>query len=152
MFLAYVSTTFGVPNKSMGTMFSPIKNVSITSGYDAEMIGVKACMSASGISEGKPVTYDSEIEMILSAAQKCVDIIGVIIKYIDENILSGFGKAIPPNSNDIGRQLMAMVESIQPFSKNEQTINKNLNDLLMVIYLSNACKTQLMLNEKLTLL
>ena len=47
---------------------------------------------------------------------------------------------------------MAMVESIQPFSKNEQTINKNLNDLLMVIYLSNACKTQLMLNEKLTLL
>ncbi|XP_053213554.1 eukaryotic translation initiation factor 3 subunit F-1-like [Panonychus citri] len=146
----YTLTPFGVPGKSTGTMFSHIKSVDITGGYEAEMIGLKACMAASGIGESKAVTYDSEIDMILAASKKCSDIITSIVKYIDENIITP-GKPLPSNSNDIGRELMSMVESIGPLCKDEETINKNLNDLLMVIYLSNLCKTQLMLNEKLTL-
>ncbi|RWS29832.1 eukaryotic translation initiation factor 3 subunit F-like protein [Leptotrombidium deliense] len=148
---AYVSTPFGVPNKITGTMFSPITNVQVA-GYDTEMVGLKACMAAAGITDGKPVTHESEIEMMLSAAKKSQEIIATLIKFIDEQILSSSGKAIPGNSNDIGRQLMTVAESIVPFEYDEDTLNTNLKDLLMVIYLSNLSKTQLMLNEKLTLL
>lgn len=151
LFSGYTLTPFGVPNKIIGNMFSSIKNVDITGGYETEMIGLKACMAASGIGQPIPTQHESEIDMILAAAKKCSDIISSIVKYIDENIITTSGKTPPSNSSDIGRELMSMVESIGPLFKDEETFNRNLNDLLMVIYLSNLCKTQLMLNEKLAL-
>ncbi|RWS05059.1 eukaryotic translation initiation factor 3 subunit F-like protein [Dinothrombium tinctorium] len=149
---AYVSTPFGVPNKITGTMFSPIKSVQTAAGYDTEMVGLKACMASSGINDGKKMTFDTELDMILSSTKKSQDIIATLIKFIDESILLSSGKPIPSNTNEIGRQLMTIIESVVPFDDNEETLNTNLKDLLMVIYLSNLCKTQLMLNEKLTLL
>lgn len=131
-------------------MFSSIKNVDITGGYENEMIGLRACMAASGIGQ-PPTQYESEIDMILEADKKCSDIITTIVKYIDENFLSSSSKSLPTSSSEIGRELMSMVESIGPLFKDEGTFNRNLNDFLMVIYLSNLCKTQLMLNEKLAL-
>jgi len=90
--------------------------------------------------------------MILSASAESQKIINTIIQFIDDNILSG-NKAAPSNSNDIGRQLMSMVESVIPFGGEEDdALNSNLKDLLMIIYLANLSKTQLMLNEKLSLL
>jgi translation initiation factor 3 subunit F len=148
---AFVSTPFGVPNKCMGTMFSPVPCLSTASGYETEMVGLRACMAASGITNRKPASFESEVDMIFSAAQKCSDNIGAIIQFIDEHILSG--KAVPGNSNEIGRELMAMIESVVPFGDNEDdALNTNLKDLLMVIYLANLSKTQLMLNEKISLL
>jgi len=148
---AYVSTPFGVPGKNIGTMFSPLSDVNISAGYDTEMIGLKACMLASGITS-KPQSIDNELDMILSASSKSQEIINTIIQFIDENILSG-SKAIPSNSNDIGRQLMSMIESVTPFGgDDDDALNSNLKDLLMIIYLANLSKTQLMLNEKLSLL
>jgi len=148
---AYVSTPFGVPSKNIGTMFSPLSDVSIAAGYDPEMIGLKACLLASGVSS-KPQSIESDLEMIINASQKGQEIIATIIQFIDESILSG-NKSIPSNSNDIGRQLMSMVESIIPFGgDDDDALNSNLKDLLMVIYLANLSKTQLMLNEKLSLL
>jgi len=150
---AFISTPFGVPNKCMGTMFSPVPCLSMAAGYDTEMVGLKACMAASGITGRKPTSFESEVDMIFSAASKCTENIGAIIQFIDENIINSTGKAIPGNSNDIGRQLMAMIESVVPFGESEDdALNTNLKDLLMVIYLANLSKTQLMLNEKLNLL
>ncbi|KAI1285768.1 Eukaryotic translation initiation factor 3 subunit F [Halotydeus destructor] len=147
----YVSTSFGVPGKTIGTMFSPVSSLTKVAGYETELVGLKACMSAAGIPSKRPVSFESEVQMILSAAHKCSDNIDVLLQFIDENILNARGE-IPTYSNDIGRQLMAMVESLSPFSEDDETVNTNLKDLLMVIYLSNLTKTQLMLNEKLSLL
>jgi len=150
---AYVSTPFGVPGKNTGTMFSLLTDVCVASGYEPEMIGVKACMLASGLPNlGKSQSIESELEMIIQTSQKAQEIIAVILQFIDDNILSA-NKSVPSNSNDIGRQLMAMVESIMPFGgDDDDALNANLKDLLMVVYLANLSKTQLMLNEKLSLL
>jgi len=151
---AYVSTPFGVPNKNIGTMFSLLTDVCVASGYEPEMIGLKACMLAAGLPNitNKPQSIESELDMILQTSQKAQEIISTILQFIDDNILSG-NKSIPSNSNDIGRQLMSMVESIIPFGGNDDdALNSNLKDLLMVVYLANLSKSQLMLNEKLSLL
>ena len=150
---AYVSTPFGVPSKNVGTMFTLLPDVTIAGGYETEMIGVKACMMASGLHNfSKAQSIDSELEMIIQMSQKAQEIIGTILQFIDENMLSA-NKSVPSNSNDIGRQLMAMVESIVPFGgKDDDALNANLKDLLMVVYLANLSKSQLMLNEKLSLL
>lgn len=149
---AFVSTPFGVPSKTIGTMFSPLADVNIAYGYDSEMIGLKTCLTGGSLF-GKPKTFENELDMILSSSQKSQETINTIIKFIDDNFLS-VNKPIPSsNSNDIGRQLMSMVESVIPFGGDgDDALNSNLKDLLMVIYLSNLCKTQLMLNEKLSLL
>ena len=150
---AYVSTPFGVPGKNTGTMFSLLTDVCAAGGYDPEMIGVKACMLASGLPNlGKSQSIESELEMIIQTSQKAQEIIAIILQFIDDNILSA-NKSVPSNSNDIGRQLMAMVESIMPFGgDDDDALNANLKDLLMVVYLANLSKTQLLLNEKLSLL
>ena len=149
---AFVSTPFGVPSKTVGTMFSPLADVNIAYGYDSEMIGLKTSLTGGSLF-GKPKTFENELDMILSSSQKSQETINTIIKFIDDNFLS-VNKPIPSsNSNDIGRQLMSTVESVIPFGGDgDDALNSNLKDLLMVIYLSNLCKTQLMLNEKLSLL
>lgn len=151
---AYVSTPFGVPNKSMGTMFSPVSCLTKAAGYETELIGLKASMAASGIPNRKPLALESEVEMILAASAKCSDNITVLMNFIDEHVLNPNAQSskLAANANDIGRQLMAMVESITPFGADDEQLNTTLKDLLMVIYLANLSKTQLMLNEKLSLL
>lgn len=150
--IAFIATPFGVPNKSAnGIMFSPIKNVSVVGGYETELVGLKACMLASGVPD-KTVnqSYESEVDMIFSYCKKSSDLISQIITFIDENILStSSAKNLPVNSNHIGRQLMSMIESVVPLKDDDDVLNTNLKDLLMVIYLANLTKTQLMLHEKL---
>lgn len=153
---AYVSTMFGVPGKNVGTMFTPIDDVSISYCYEPELVGVRACMYAAGLpsvtTEPNGVHLTNELDQIIQMCNKCQEIIARIVKFIEEKILSGTSKAsIPSNTNDIGRQLMAMIENIIPFGgEDDDAFNSNLKDFLMVVYLSNLSKTQLMLNEKLS--
>lgn len=156
---AYTSILFGVPGKSMGTMFTPIDDVSISYCSDPELTGLRSCMYAAGLpsvsSNSKPVYLDNELDQILSMSTKCQENIAKIVKFIDEKILSGsVGKStMPANSNDIGRQLMNMIENIIPFGgEDDDAFNSNLKDFLMIVYLSNLSKTQLLLNEKISML
>lgn len=136
-------------------MFSPVTCLSKGGGYEQELVGLKACMAASGIEKGRPQSYESEVDMLLSMTNQCTENIAVLIKFIDDCILnsgSSLSTNYTVNCNEIGRQLMSMVEGLSPFGDDEEQLNTNLKDLLMVIYLSNLTKTQLMLNEKLSLL
>ncbi|KPL98752.1 hypothetical protein NH340_JMT00161 [Sarcoptes scabiei] len=153
---AYVSTIFGVPNKNVGTMFTPIDDVTISYCYDNESIGVRACMYSAGLPsvtvDAKEVFLTKELDQIIQMCNKSQDNIARIVKFIEEKILSGTSMmSIPSNTNDIGRQLMAMIENIIPFGgDDDEAFNSNLKDFLMVVYLSNLSKTQFCLNEKLS--
>lgn len=152
---AFVSTNFGVPNigdtRSQGTMFSQVNSLSLVSGYDTEMVALKVCGNNMLEPEGLPI--DCELDTILKSCGEIVKLLEIVLKFIDDRILNASSVAgRPANSNDIGRQLMSMVESVIPLDvTNTEAMNAVLKDLLMVIYLSNLGKTQLMLNEKLVL-
>lgn len=151
---AFVSTNFGVPNgdeRSRGTMLSQVSSLSLVAGYDAELVALKAC--ANGIQTpdtGYPI--GKELDTVLKACSEINSLLGTVLKFIDDKILGPSAASRPANSNEIGRQLMAMVENVIPLdAQNAEAMNAVLKDLLMVIYLSNLGKTQLMLNEKLVL-
>nr|XP_027193990.1 eukaryotic translation initiation factor 3 subunit F-like [Dermatophagoides pteronyssinus] len=153
---AYVSTIFGIPDKNVGTMFTPIDDITISYCYEPELIGVRACMYAAGLpsvsTDSKEIFLANELDQIIQMCNKCQDDIARIVKFIEDKILSGQSKgSIPSNTNDIGRQLMAMIENIIPFGgDDDEAFNSNLKDFLMVVYLSNLSKTQLALNEKIS--
>lgn len=150
---AFVSTNFGVPNgddRSRGTMFSQVSSLSLVAGYDTELVALKACTKVMLEPEGLPI--DCELDTILKSCSEITNLLTIVLKFIDEKILNASAASRPANSNDIGRQLMSMVENVIPLdASNAEAMNAVLKDLLMVIYLSNLGKTQLMLNEKLVL-
>lgn len=150
---AFVSTNFGVPNgdeRSRGTMFSKVSSLSLVAGYDTELVALKACSNMVTEPEGQLI--DCELDTILKSCGDIVNLLDIVLNFIDEKILGTSAVSRPANSNEIGRQLMSMVESVVPLdAQNAEAMNAVLKDLLMVIYLSNLGKTQLMLNEKLVL-
>merc|ERR1711893_298673 len=80
----------------------------------------------------------NEMELMLDA----------LLKYV-EAVLDGS----VPADNAIGRTLWDLVQSVPKMDtvEFEKMLNSNLRDLLMVIYLSQLTKTQLQLNEKLSM-
>ena len=150
---AFVSTNFGVPNgdeRSRGTMLSQVSSLSLVAGYDTELVALKACANSMNQPEGGPI--DRELDTVLKACTEINSLLSFVLKFIDEKILGPPGTPRPSNCNDVGRQLMSMVENVIPLdAQNSEAMNAVLKDLLMVIYLSNLAKTQLMLNEKLVL-
>lgn len=149
---AFVSTNFGVPNgddRSRGTMFSQVSSLSLVAGYETELVALKSCASSMQELNGLPI--DCELDTLMKSCSEITNLLSIVLKFIDEKILSPTANR-PANSNDIGRQLMSMVENVIPLdAQNTEAMNAVLKDLLMVIYLSNLAKTQLMLNEKLVL-
>ena len=71
-----------------------------------------------------------------------------VIQYV-EAVLDGTQE--PDNS--IGRALNSLILSLPKMDSDqfEEMLNSNLKDLLMVVYLSQMTKTQLQLNEKLSM-
>eukprot|EP00091_Calanus_sinicus_P014710 TRINITY_DN32357_c0_g1_i1.p1 TRINITY_DN32357_c0_g1~~TRINITY_DN32357_c0_g1_i1.p1 ORF type:complete len:107 (+),score=35.61 TRINITY_DN32357_c0_g1_i1:35-322(+) len=71
-----------------------------------------------------------------------------VLKYV-EAVLAGREE---PDSS-VGRALNDLVQSVPKMDPDqfEMMLNSNLRDLLMVVYLSQLTKTQLQLNEKLSM-
>merc|ERR1711890_186978 len=76
------------------------------------------------------------------------NVLDAVINYV-EAVLDGREE---PDSS-VGRALNNMVQSVPKMDPNqfEEMLNSNLRDLLMVVYLSQMTKTQLQLNEKLSM-
>ncbi|KAK2179310.1 hypothetical protein NP493_499g01018 [Ridgeia piscesae] len=118
---AYVSTLMGIPGKTVGTMFTPIK-VEITS-YEPERVGVETIKR--GLNNPKR-----------------------IINLVSE--LQHDGKVSADSTT--GRYLLELVTGVPKIDPEafEEMFNSNMKDLLMVVYLSNLTRTQLLISEKLT--
>lgn len=91
----------------------------------------------------------SELSLVSEASNKLTVLIDHILRYVDEVLAN---RITPDNS--IGRQLLDMVNSVPSMTQEqfETMFNSNIKDLLMIMTLSQLTKTQLLLNEKLTLL
>jgi len=150
---AFVSTNVADAEGEEGSKTSALTEVSslnLVSGYETELVALKVCANNIQEQDGAPI--EKELNTILKACGDISNLLGIVLKYIDEKILNASAANRPANCNEIGRQLMSMVENVIPLdSQNTEAMNSVLKDLLMVIYLANLGKTQLMLNEKLVL-
>ncbi|XP_011501637.1 PREDICTED: eukaryotic translation initiation factor 3 subunit F [Ceratosolen solmsi marchali] len=148
---AYVCVRLGVPNGKTGCMFTPAK-VQIQC-YNPEIVGLQLC--AKTIHHVKGTKPDAVVEPMMDLAQiaeassKLATMLESVLQYVDD-VLSG---KTPPD-NQVGRALLDMVNSVPKMTSDQfdSMFSSNVKDLLMVVALSQLIKTQLQLNEKLTLL
>ncbi|XP_077967939.1 eukaryotic translation initiation factor 3 subunit F-like [Styela clava] len=142
-FKAYISSPIGVPGKTQGMMFTPV-DVKLLQ-YDAERVGVDriqtGCTKKAGV-----VTVPSEFQHVTEAIENLTSMLDVCLNYV-KSVQDG---TTPPDSNT-GRFLLDLIYSVPHLSEKEfdTMLNNNINDLLMVRYLTNVLQAQLTLNEKL---
>jgi len=140
---AYVCVPIGVPKGTTGSMFSPVPVEII--GYEPELAGVKLCQKTLVIPKTEML---SDLAQVGESTRKISDLVDLVLAHV-EGVLSD---SIPAD-NTIGRTLLDLVHSVPKLNPHdlEEMMNSNMKDLLMVIYLSQLTKTQLQLNEKLSL-
>lgn len=146
---AYVCVQLGVPNGKQGCMFTPV-NIEVMC-YDPEVFALQLCQKTIGSApgRGRNVTPMLDLAQVSEAGSKMGILLDQVLAYV-EDVLAN---RVEPD-NAVGRSLLDLVNSI-PHMNTEQFLemfNNNVKDLLMVITLSQLLKTQLQLNEKLTLL
>ncbi|XP_013868517.1 eukaryotic translation initiation factor 3 subunit F [Austrofundulus limnaeus] len=143
---AYVSAQMGVPGKTVGVMFTPLTVKYIY--YDTERIGVDL-LQRTRLAATRTKGLTSDLSQVGCAAARVQDMLTTVLAYI-EDVLSGKVTA----DNSVGRFLMDLVNKVPTISAEdfENMLNSNINDLLMVTYLSNLTQAQIALNEKLVLL
>ncbi|XP_057328811.1 eukaryotic translation initiation factor 3 subunit F isoform X2 [Microplitis mediator] len=149
---AYVCVQLGVPNGKQGCMFTPTK-VEITC-YEPEIVGLQLCQKTQKAPSGQTklgggVEPMMDLAQIAEASSKLSTMLEQVLTYVD-NVLDGK----QPPDNQVGRALLDMVNSVPKMTSDQfdEMFNSNVKDLLMVVALSQLIKTQLQLNEKLTLL
>ncbi|XP_063978046.1 eukaryotic translation initiation factor 3 subunit F [Diachasmimorpha longicaudata] len=148
---AYVCVQLGVPNGKQGCMFTPTK-VQVTS-YEPEITGLQLCQKTQSLPSapktGGTVEPMMDLAQIAEASSKLSSMLDQVLTYVDD-VLTGK----QPPDNQVGRALLDMVHSVPKMTSDQfdEMFNSNVKDLLMVVALSQLIKTQLQLNEKLTLL
>jgi translation initiation factor 3 subunit F len=90
-----------------------------------------------------------DLAQVAEASDKLLDLLDQVLVYV-QDVLSE--KQQPDNA--VGRSLLDLIHSVPNMTSEQfvQMFNSNVKDLLMVVTLSQLIKTQLQLNEKLTML
>jgi len=142
---AYVFVPIGVPGATSGSMFTPVKVEMIAA--EPEVAGLDL-LHKTKHSKTRSVEPLPELKKIAEAADKNEMMLDIVIRYV-EAVLAG--EEEPDTS--VGRALVDLVQSVPKMDpvKFEAMLNSNMRDLLMVVYLSSLVKTQLQLNEKLSM-
>ncbi|EZA61724.1 hypothetical protein DMN91_003874 [Ooceraea biroi] len=151
---AYVCVPLGVPNGKKGSMFTSIK-VQVKC-YEPEVVGLQSCSkpqlqshTQTGAKPTGAVEPMMDLAQVSAACSKLSVMLDQVLAYVDDVLA---GKQLP--DNQVGRALLDMVHSVPKMTSDQfdKMFNSNVKDLLMVVALSQLIKTQLQLNEKLTLL
>jgi len=142
---AYVFVPLGVPGATSGSMFTPVV-VEVVAG-EPEIAGLDL-LHKTKFSKLRTVEPVPELSKISHAANKLENMLDAVIGYV-EAVLAGREEA----DSSVGRTLQDLVQSVPKMDTDqfEAMLNSNMRDLLMVIYLSQLTKTQLQLNEKLSM-
>jgi len=142
---AYVFVPLGVPGATSGSMFTPVQVELVAS--EPEIAGLDL-LNKTKFSKVRTVEPMPELTKVADAAEKMQVMLDAVIQYV-EAVLDGTEE--PDNS--VGRALNDMIQSVPKMDPDqfEVMLNSNMRDLLMVVYLSQMTKTQLQLNEKLSM-
>jgi len=142
---AFVSTPIGTPGKTVGTMFAPVK-VGVIS-YEPEKVGVDLIQGGK-YNPKRSVNLVRDLTQVDRACGMLQQKLTMVLEYV-EDVLAGKIAA----DSVIGRFLMELVMAVPQIEPEEfeQMLNSNMKDLLMVVYLANLTRTQLALNEKLSI-
>jgi translation initiation factor 3 subunit F len=142
---AYVFVPLGVPGATTGSMFTPVQVDMVAT--EPEIAGLDL-LHKTKFSKVRSVEPVPDLTKISVAADKLETMLGALLGYV-EAVLAGREE---PNSS-VGRALNDLVQSVPKMDPDqfETMLNSNLRDLLMVVYLSQLTKTQLQLNEKLSM-
>jgi len=142
---AYVFVPLGVPGATSGSMFTPVQVELVAA--EAEIAGLDLLYKTK-YSKVRTVEPMPELSKVTEAAGKMQVMLDAVIQYV-EAVLDGTQE--PDNS--VGRALKSLMLSVPKMESDqfEVMLNSNLNNLLMVVYLSQMTKTQLQLNEKLSM-
>lgn len=148
---AYICIPLGVPEGKTGCMFTPI-NVEVTT-YDPEVVALNLAQKTVGLNKAlsrkRQVHPMQDLVQVAEASGKMLELLDQVLVYV-EDVLNG--KQQPDNA--VGRSLLDLIYSVPNMTSDQfaQMFNSNVKDLLMVVTLSQLIKTQLQLNEKLTML
>jgi len=142
---AYVFVPLGVPGATSGSMFTPVP-VEVTA-TEPEIAGLDL-LHKTKFSKLRSVEPYPDLVKVSEAASRMEGMLDALMKYVEAVIAGGES----PDTS-VGRQLWDLVQSVPKMDtvEFEKMLNSNLRDLLMVIYLSQLTKTQLQLNEKLSM-
>jgi translation initiation factor 3 subunit F len=144
---AYMSTAMGIPGMTTGTMFTPVP-CELTF-HEAEAVGVEFLQGTKDRPKRGPLSKANDLSQLTTTCARMQDMLCKVIEYVDSVIA---GRVVADNA--VGRMLMDLVNSVPKIKPEdfEEMVNSNMKDLLMVVYLSNLAKTQMMISEKLALL
>jgi len=142
---AYVFVPLGVPGATSGSMFTPVQVELVAT--EPEIAGLDILYKTK-YSKVRTVEPIPQLSKVSEAAVKMQVMLDAVIQYV-EAILDGTQE--PDNS--VGRALNNLMLSVPKMEADQFDVmlNSNLKDLLMVVYLSQMTKTQLQLNEKLSM-
>ena len=121
-------------------MFVPVPcDIKVSEG---ERIGMEVLARA----KGRPVAVASELENLERSVHRLEELLATVQTYVADVVA---GRR--PASVSVGRFLLDSVAAVPKIdqAKFEQIFNTNLQDLLMVVYLSTLTRTQLALAERL---
>lgn len=142
---AYVFVPLGVPGATSGSMFTPVQVEMIASEPEIAGLDLLHKIKFSKVRSVEPLP---ELSKVSEAAEKMQVMLDAVLQYV-EAVLDGTQE---PDTS-VGRALNDMVQSVPRMDSDqfEMMLNSNMRDLLMVVYLSQMTKTQLQLNEKLSM-
>lgn len=145
---AYVCVPLGVPRGQQGCMFTPI-SVALTC-YEPEVVGLQLCQKTQGVgARARPTAPLSDLALVGEAGARLASLLEQVLGYVDDVLA---GRRAPDAA--AGRALLQLVNSVPNLSADAfaDAFAAGVKDLLMVVTLAQLIKTQLQLNEKLTLL
>ncbi|CAD5117833.1 DgyrCDS6579 [Dimorphilus gyrociliatus] len=139
----YIGSAVGISGKAQGVIFTPL-DIDIVA-QDAERVAFHTISQAKSLPR-KVVSVRSDMEQVAKASEQIETMLEKVEDYVDKVTK----KELEANPK-VGRSLLELINSVPKLSAEEfdTIVNSNMKDLLMVVYLANLTKTQLMLKEKL---
>lgn len=140
----YTSINIGLPDKTPSTMFARFP-VELTADPE-ELVGVhklQQCIQSSN----RQVEYASDLHVIYEATKSMDTFLTFLKDYIKDVV--DLKIDVDPK---IGRAMMRMLNKVPKMKEGqfEEMLNRNLKDLLMIVFLVKLTKTNVSLNEKAT--
>jgi len=140
---AYISAPMGVPKQTQGHIFNPVPLNVVQHAADTSAIEI----FKQGIMQKEKVSPAlSDIDLIRHSCETIMTRLDQLIEYV-EGVINGS----KTGDSHVGRMLTELIMNL-PQVRPEQfkeTINRDLKDNLMVLYLSKLIESQISIQDKL---